>query len=99
MAQPFMIGPIFQVTVADKCAPVWREPQVQVLPLEQPVHEGEYLHYQLILPQVISLLVDDLKAALLESCSNTAPCDVTTPFNGLWTSSHTQVQHNTCNQA
>ena len=45
--------------------PVRSETQVQVLPLQQPVHEGEHLDYQLVLSQVVAAFVDDDVAALL----------------------------------
>ena len=42
------------------CAPVGCEAQVQVLALEQAVHEREDLHDQLVLAQVVAALVDHL---------------------------------------
>ena len=39
-------------------APVGRQAQVQVLALQQAVHELEELHHQLVLPQVVARLVD-----------------------------------------
>ena len=41
-------------------APVGCEAQVQVLALEQAVHEREDLDDQLVLPQVVAALVNDL---------------------------------------
>mmetsp|Transcript_28602 Transcript_28602/g.91167 ORF Transcript_28602/g.91167 Transcript_28602/m.91167 type:complete len:274 (-) Transcript_28602:804-1625(-) len=35
------------------------EAQVEALPLEQPVHQGDHLHHQLVLAQVVALLEDD----------------------------------------